>query len=151
MCGAGGAREESTSTPTRPSALLRPKASPYKDKARRSEGRPPEPLGGDESRTPAAAAATTPGDRLSGQLARLSAACRREGLVGAAAAAAGGAGRAALGTSARRETFQSARSSSTTGSGATEVATFRPVLRRASSAMSAAGGRVASAGEADWR
>lgn len=104
-------------TPTRSSALLRPRASPYKDKSASAAG--PSGVTDQAGQSPA-----IPGDRLSGQLARLSmagAGGRREGPGGGAAA--------------RRETFQISRALSTTDSKMGLTVPTRPVLRRVSSAV----------------
>lgn len=140
--GAGG--EEATGTPARVSALLRPKASPYKEQGH------PNALKAAASGIdqPPVRSSTTPRDRLSGQLARLGAAGagnRREGRVGVGSG--GGGGGAAVGAAARRETFQGSRASSTTDPGVADVVRARPILRRVSSAMLGSGDN----GEVDRR
>lgn len=119
-------------TPSRRSALSRPKASPYKERSHPTA--PPTAAalrGADEQPGPSQPAVT--GDRLSGQLARLSAGAageRREGRVavgGVVEAAARGRGAGA----ARRETFQDSRALTKSG---LVVPGARSMARRASSA-----------------
>lgn len=125
--GPGGAN--ASGTPSRSSALLRPRASPYKDKSQQN-GVKASAIVVDQ---PKGAPSSTSGDRLSGQLARLGAAGagRREGRAGGGS----GVGCVAVGAAARRETFQGSRAFSTTDSGAAGLVSARPTLRRVSSAM----------------
>lgn len=135
--GAGGA--EAAGTPSRSSALLRPKASPYKEKSPPNASKTAA-LGTDQ---PPGRPSITPGDRLSGQLARLGAAgasSRRESRVGGGSGADG----VAVGAAARRETIQGSRPPSTADSGTAGVIRARPILRRVSSALLASDVAVSS-------
>lgn len=142
---AGGV--ESAGAPPRPSALLPPKASPYKDKSHQNASK--AAAVGIDHQQPGSRPSTTPGDRLSGQLARLGAggaSSRREGRVGSGSGARG----VAVGVAARRETFQGSSPFSTADAGAAGAASAKSVLRRVSSAMLASEG-VVSSGEGDKR
>lgn len=145
--GTGTGGVEAVAAPSRSSALLRPKASPYKEKSQPNALKTAAAASGTDE--PPGRPSTTPGDRLSGQLARLGAAgasSRREGRFRGGS----GAGGVAAGAAARRETFQGSRACSTTDEGAAGVVRARPTFRRVSSAMLASDA-VVSSSEIDKR